>query len=94
MHIYEVLRHPVVTEKSTRLVEQSKYCFEVASEATKPQIKEAVETAFKVKVASVNVMNVRGKLRRRGRWQGMTRSWKKAVVTLEKGHKIELFEGV
>jgi len=94
MHIYEVLRRPVVTEKSTRLVEQSKYCFEVARESTKPQIAEAVEKAFKVKVSSVNIMNVRGKLRRRGRQQGMTRSWKKAVVTLERGNKIELFEGV
>jgi len=76
------------------LVEQNKYAFEVARNANKPQIKDAVEKAFKVKVASVNVMCVPGKMRRAGRQRGMTSPWKKAVVTLEPGHKIELFEGV
>jgi large subunit ribosomal protein L23 len=94
MHIYEVLRRPVITEKNTMLVEQNKYTFEVARDANKPQIKEAVEEAFKVKVRSVNVIHVPGKMRRAGRQRGMTPSWKKAIVTLEKGHKIELFEGV
>lgn len=94
MHIYEVLRRPVITEKNTMLVEQNKYTFEVARDANKPQIKEAVEEAFKVKVHSVNVIHVPGKMRRAGRQRGMTPSWKKAIVTLEKGHKIELFEGV
>ena len=94
MNAYEVLRRPVITEKNTVLLEQNKYAFEVASGANKAQIKEAVEKAFKVKVASVNVMHVPGKMRRAGRGRGMTRSWKKAVVTLEPGNKIELFEGV
>ncbi|MCJ7523445.1 MAG: 50S ribosomal protein L23 [Dehalococcoidia bacterium] len=94
MHSYEVLRRPVITEKNTMLIEQNKYTFEVSRDANKPQIKEAVEKAFKVKVASVNVMHVPGKMRRAGRQRGMTSSWKKAVVTLEPGNKIELFEGV
>ncbi len=94
MHGYEVLRRPLITEKNTMLVEQNKYAFEVARNANKPQIKDAVEKAFKVKVASVNVMCVPGKMRRAGRQRGMTSPWKKAVVTLEPGHKIELFEGI
>ena len=94
MHSYEVLRRPVITEKNTMLIEQNKYTFEVSRDANKPQIKEAVEKAFKVKVASVNVMHVPGKMRRAGRQRGMTSSWKKAVVTLEPGNKIEFFEGV
>lgn len=94
MHTYDVLRRPLVTEKSTVLAERNKYCFEVARDANKVQIKEAVEKAFKVKVASVNVMTVPGKMRRAGRQRGMTPSWKKALVTVEEGNKIELFEGV
>lgn len=94
MHIYEVLRRPVITEKNTMLLAQNKYTFEVARYANKPQIKEAVEKAFKVKVTSVKVIRVPGKMRRAGRQRGMTPPWKKAVVTLEEGHKIELFEGV
>ena len=94
MHLYEVLRRPLITEKNTDLQVQGKFVFEVAERATKPQIKQAVEGAFKVKVTAVNVMAVRGKKRRmRGRLV-MTRSWKKAIVTLKSGDKIELFEGV
>ncbi len=94
MHPYEVIRRPVITEKNTLLSEQNKYTFEVSRDANKPQIKLAVEKAFKVKVASVNVIHVPGKMRRAGRRRGMTPSWKKAIVTLEPGDKIELFEGV
>ncbi|TRZ95259.1 MAG: 50S ribosomal protein L23 [Dehalococcoidia bacterium] len=94
MHLYEVLRRPLVTEKTTLLQEQNRYAFEVARKAAKPQIKEAVEAAFKVKVAKVNVMTVPGKMKRIGRRQVLTPSWKKAVVTLEPGGKIEFFEGV
>lgn len=94
MHTYDVLRRPLVTEKSTVLAERNKYCFEVARDANKAQIKDAVEKAFKVKVASVNVMTVPGKMRRAGRQRGMTSPWKKALVTVEEGNKIELFEGV
>jgi large subunit ribosomal protein L23 len=94
MHSYDVLRRPVITEKNTLLVGLNKYTFEVAREANKAQIKEAVEKAFKVKVTKVNVIHVPGKMRRAGRMRGMTAPWKKAVVTLVAGEKIELFEGV
>jgi len=94
VHLYEVLRRPLITEKGTVLQAEGKYCFEVASGANKPQIKQAVEKAFKVKVTTVNVMTVPGKRQRmRGR-EVVTHSWKKAIVTLKPGDKIELFEGV
>jgi len=73
---------------------QGKYAFEIAREANKQQIKQAVEKAFKVKVLAVNVMTVPGKTRRVGRQQVLTQSWKKAIVTLKPGDRIELFEGV
>jgi len=94
VHLYEVLRYPSITEKSTGLHAQGKYTFEVASEADKYQIKQAVEKAFSVKVLAVNIMRVPGKTRRIGRRVVLTQSWKKAVVTLKLGDKIELFEGV
>jgi large subunit ribosomal protein L23 len=94
MHLYEVLRRPLITEKNTALQAQGKYAFEVAGEANKHQIKQAVEMAFKVKVNAVNVMTVHGKERRmRGR-QVLTQSWKKAIVSLKPGDKIGFFEGV
>jgi large subunit ribosomal protein L23 len=91
---YGVLRRPLGTEKSTMLQDQNKYSFEVADGANKIQIKQAVEMAFDVNVVKVNVMRMSGKMRRMGRHQGMTRSWKKAIVTLQEGDRIELFEGV
>ncbi len=94
LHLYEVLRHPLITEKATLLKEEDKYVFEVAGKATKSQIKEAVEQAFKVEVSKVNVITVPGKIRRFGRRQVTGSSWKKAIVTLAPGHKITLFEGV
>ncbi len=94
MHLYEVLRRPLLTEKNTVLQAQNKYAFEVAGATNKPQIKQAVEKAFKVKVTAVNVMTVPGKTRRVGRRQVLTPSWKKAIVTLKPGDKIEIFEGV
>ena len=95
MHLYEVLRRPLITEKNTAIqAPQGKYAFEVASEANKEQVKQAVEKAFNVSVTQVNVMTVPGKGRRlRGRLV-MSPSWKKAIVTLKPGDKIELFEGV
>jgi large subunit ribosomal protein L23 len=84
----------LITEKATSLKEGDKYAFEVAKKATESQIKEAVEKAFKVKVRKVNVMTVPGKTRRFGRRQVTSSSWKKAIVTLEPGHKITFFEGV
>ena len=94
MHLYEALRRPMITEKNTILQEQNKYVFEVAKEANKPQIKQAVEKAFKVKVTTVNMMMVPGKSKRVGRRVVQTQSWKKAIVTLKAGDKIEFFEGV
>ena len=94
MHLYEVLRRPLVTEKNTELQAQGKYAFEVAREANKHQIKQAVEKVFKVQVIAVNVMTVPGKTRRIGRRQVLTQSWKKAIVTLKPGDSIGLVEGV
>ena len=95
MHLSEVLRRPLVTEKNTAIqAPQGKYAFEVAAGANKNQVKLAVEKAFKVNVAQVNVLTVPGRRRTmRGRTV-TTPSWKKAIVTLKPGDKIELFEGV
>ncbi len=95
MHLSEVLRRPLVTEKNTAIqAPQGKYAFEVAARANKDQVKLAVEKAFKVDVTRVNVMTVPGRKRMmRGRMV-MTPSWRKAIVTLKPGDKIELFEGV
>ena len=94
MHLYEVLRRPLITEKNTVLQTQGKYAFEVDRGSNKHQIKQAVEKAFKVEVTAVNVVNVPSKMRRIGRRRVLTQSWKKAIVTLKPGDKIELFEGV
>ncbi len=94
MHLYEILRRPLITEKYTVLQIQGKYAFEVDGKANKPQVKQAVEKAFKVEVTAVNMMIVPGKRRRLGRRQLPAHHWKKAIVTLKPGDKIELFEGV
>jgi large subunit ribosomal protein L23 len=94
MHPFEVLRRPVVTEKVTRVTDRGVYTFEVALDATKIQIKEAVELAFNVNVVGVNTSRVMGKKRRLGKHWGMTPTWKKAIVTIQAGQKIEFFEGV
>jgi large subunit ribosomal protein L23 len=91
MELYEVIRRPLITEKNTMVQAQDKYTFEVAPGATKPMIRRAVETLFKVDVTDVNTSKVHGKLRRVGKSRGMTRSWKKAVVTLKSGQRIEAF---
>ena len=94
MHLYEVLRRPLITEKNTVLQAQNKYAFEIDKKANKPQVKQAVEKAFKVKVTSVNMITMPGKTKIVGRRQVQTSPWKKAVVTLKPGDKIEIFEGV
>jgi len=94
MHLYEVLRRPLITEKSTDLQSLNKYAFEIADGANKPQVKQAIEAAFKVKVTGVNVVTMRGKAKRVGRRIIQTPDWKKAIVTLQAGDKIEFFEGV
>src|SRR6202171_4538625 len=93
---FSTIIRPVVSEKSTVLGEQGKYVFEVAPDANKTQIKYAGEKAFankKVQVDSVNIVHVTGKQRRRGRSVGQTRSWKKAIVTLRAGQRLDLFGG-
>ena len=91
---HQILVRPIITEKNTLLNEQGKYTFEVLQGANKIEIKRAVESVFSVRVKNVNVSRVPGKQRRMGRTYGTTRSWRKAVVTLEAGERIELFQGV
>ena len=89
---HEVLRLPVITEKSTHLKEnQRTMTFKVARDANKSEIKEAVERIFKVKVESVRTANFHGKLRRQGRFAGRRPDWKKAYVTLREGEKMVEF---
>jgi large subunit ribosomal protein L23 len=93
----EVILRPVISEKSIDESGRGKYTFAVNGEANKIQIKAAVEEAFankKINVAAVNILHVPGKTRRRGRSVGKTRSWKKAIVTLKSGQRLDLFEGV
>jgi len=92
--VYEVLRRPLITEKSTALKEtQRTLGFEVHRDATKPEIKKAVEQLFGVKVAEVRVANVHGKVKRQGRYVGRRPDWKKAYVVLKEGEKmVEFFD--
>jgi large subunit ribosomal protein L23 len=94
VQLFEVIRRPLVTEKNTALQTQGKYAFEVDKDSNKVQVKEAVEKAFKVNVVAVNMMTVRGREKRVGKNKVVAASWKKAVVTLKVGDKIQIFEGV
>ena len=94
IHPYGVLLRPIITEKTTLLTGQDKYVFEVDVRANKTQIKEAVQVAFSVRVTDVNTMKVKGKPKRFGRKVTERPDWKKAIVTLVPGDKIELFEGI
>ena len=93
-NLYDVLRRPLITEKTTALKELNRaLCFEVAKGATKPEIKKAVEQFFGVKVQAVRVANMHGKVKRQGRSVGRRPDWKKAYVVLAKGEKmIEFFD--
>ena len=91
----EIILAPVITEESMMGTADKKYTFKVAKDATKVDIKKAAEKLFGVKVAKVNTVNVRGQLRRYGRFEGFRASWKKAVVTLTEDSKtIEFFDGM
>jgi large subunit ribosomal protein L23 len=92
--IYQVIRRPLITEKATTLKEtQRALVFEVHRDATKPEIKKAVEALFDTKVADVRVANFHGKTKRQGRSVGRRRDWKKAIVVLKEGEKmVEFFE--
>ena len=90
-----IVRKALITEKGTALRElRNQYHFEVARDANKIEIKHAVETIFSVKVDHVRTMQMRGKVKRQGRYQGKRSDWKKAVVTLQPEQKIELFEQI
>ena len=92
----DIIIRPIITEKSMQLMDaENKITFEVAKGSNKTNVRQAVEEIFKVKVAKVNTLHVRGQYRRQGRSEGYTRSWKKAVVTLTADSKnIEFFEGM
>jgi len=90
----DVLRKPIVSERSMDLLEQNKYSFYVDPKANKIEIKYAVEELFNVTVMAVNTMNVKGKPKRMGRYTGRTANRKKAIVTLKQGDKIEIMEGM
>ena len=94
MHVFQVLKRPVITEKSTVLQEQNKYVFEILPRANKTQVREAVERAFDVKVTNVHIVMNAGENRRlrNGRWL-RTAATKKAIVTVALGQTIQLFEG-
>ena len=95
MRAQDIIIRPIITEKAMNGIASKKYTFEVAKNATKIDIKRAVEELFKVKVVKVNTVHVRGQLRRQGRSQGYTRSWKKAIVKLKDSSKtIPFFEGM
>jgi len=89
-----ILVRPIVSEKGYGEGQEGKYRFEVVKNATKIEVKNAVEKAFKVHVVKVNLMNVRGKSRRLRLHQGFTREWKKAIVTLRDGEHIDYYERV
>lgn len=92
MNSENVIVRPVISEKSYDRIAIGKYTFEVVSAANKIEIKKAVESAFKVTVTAVNTSYVRAKAKRLGYTRGKTRGWKKAIVTLKPGDKIEFFE--
>lgn len=93
--VYDIIKRPIITEQSMEGVEAKKYVFEVAKDANKIEIKEAVEKIFGVKVEKVNTLNYLGKEKRQGSFTGYRPNWKKAVITLKQNSKtIEFFEGM
>jgi large subunit ribosomal protein L23 len=92
---YDILVKPIITEKSMMDMEEGRYTFKVLKDANKTEIRLAVEEVFGVKVAKINTMNVKGKVKRQGRFVGKRADWKKAIITLTPDSKaIELFEGM
>ncbi|MCI7240210.1 50S ribosomal protein L23 [Aerococcus suis] len=89
----DVIIRPIITEQSMIEMENDKYTFEVDRRANKTEVKQAVEDLFDVKVVKVNILNVRGKLKRMGRYAGYTRKRRKAVVQIQEGQSIEIFGG-
>jgi large subunit ribosomal protein L23 len=94
MIAHDIIRRPIITEKSTNQKDEfNQFSFEVAPKANRVEIKRAIEDVFSVRVSAVRTLHIRGKLKRRGRVLGRRRSWKKAVVTLMPGERIDFFEG-
>lgn len=90
----DIILKPIITEDSMERLENGKYTFKVAKDATKVEIAKAVETLFGVKVAKVNTISVKGKEKRMGRYTGFRPDWKKAIVTVEGDKTIEFFDGM
>lgn len=90
----DILVKPIVSERSVTQMEENKYTFKTDKKANKIEIKRAVEDIFNVKVVEVKTMIVKGKVKRMGRYQGKRPDWKKAIVTLQDGDKIEMFDGM
>lgn len=95
VYAHNIIKRPIITEKSMDQIANKKYTFEVDINANKTQIKKAIEEIFNVKVQKVNTMRVKGKVKRLGRYEGKRADWKKAIVTLTPDSKaIEFFEGM
>ena len=94
MNKFDVLIRPIITEKTTLLMQENKYTFQVPLNANKVEIRKAVESIFNVKVEKVATIRVLGKTKRMGRTMGKRSDYKKAIVTLKAGETIEIFEGV
>ena len=94
MNKFDVLIRPIITEKTTLLMQENKYTFQLPLNANKVEIRKAVESIFNVKVEKVATIRVLGKTKRMGRTMGKRSDYKKAIVTLKAGETIELFEGV
>ena len=91
MLAHDVIIRPIITEESMLKMDENKYTFEVAVKANKTEVKQAIEELFNVDVKNVNIMNVRGKLKRMGRFACYTRKRRKAIVTIAEGQSIEIF---
>ena len=89
---YDIIIRPLITEKTTKLIEENKYTFEVKQGSNKVEVKKAVEELFNVKVIAVNMVNCRRKERRVGKYEGLRPAVQKAIVTLAEGQKLDVFE--
>ena len=94
MNAHDVIHVPVLSEKAVGMIADGKYSFYVHPKANRSQIRDAVEDVFKVDVVNVNLINVKGKLKRQGNWAGRRPQRKKAIVTLKPGQRIEQLEGL
>lgn len=92
MNAHEILVKPIITEKATIISDQNKYVFRVAKTANKKTVSQAIKAVYNVEPVSVNIINVRGKVKSVRLRSGRTNAWKKAIITLKVGDKIELFE--